>query len=342
MRFISILAVFAVKAWAIKITDLFDIEFQPDQPLTCAGYSSKFDTAFEDSTTLIDQALEDIRIFDRGKSADHIPQVKRDAIAAAVAMTMGIKAKDKQKHVEQVEGVFDRMSSGIRGSLPRGHEGYRKPAIACGDKGWKLYKPDDEDPNDASEPKRKLRETRPGMSERGAWHWRQRWIKVGELGTTEESVNFCGPPGSGVSGLTLLSDLIIFCDRVLNSNGYPKPAAQVKQRLVSGVLANKVSWDLRLTSTMIHEFSHYFGSVWDEKEKEYTLSIIDVPAVDAKGETLPGNEGSYRMEHIMNLAKAGPDKATLNADSYTYFAIMTYLDNYQWTKTGRSKAPTGS
>lgn len=161
------------------------------------------------------------------------------------------------------------MSSGIRGSLPEGHEGYRKPAIACGDKGWKLYKPDDEDPNDASEPKRKLRETRPNMSERGAWHWRQRWIRVGDMETTEQSVNFCS---NGVSGLTLLGDLIIFCDRALNSKGYPKPAAQVKQRLGSGVSVNTVSWDLRLTSTMIHEFSHYFGSVWDKEKKQYTLS----------------------------------------------------------------------
>jgi len=60
------------------------------------------------------------------------------------------------------------------------------------------------------------------------------------------------------------------------------------------------------------------------------LVVIDQPGYDDNLQKL--NSQAYGYAALSNLAAADPDKAKLNADTYHYFAMASYLKTKDWAE----------
>ncbi|CAJ0553144.1 Ff.00g116560.m01.CDS01 [Fusarium sp. VM40] len=156
-------------------------------------------------------------------------------------------------------------------------------------------------------------------------------------------------------------DMVIFGDKLFADpwRSNPSPKALKSSGISVGDAIGKHS--SHLSVVMVHELAHWFGG----RDNYGKLNIADHTAVTKAGKLLYDNNGAveehktpptgdtyhrlktYGRELIWNLARphktypdnSGPAKAITNADSYSVFALMMYLDAWDWSSGGNAKVP---
>lgn len=152
------------------------------------------------------------------------------------------------------------MEETLKGSKAELHYDvqFGKPAIACGDKGWKYIAPGDIDPNDPK--KRKLQDIkeRAYFKETGAWVWDSRylWIKGR---STEQLPNLCIQKPETLAVVAQQADILTLC---LNKKNQPEPVMD-RSIVKKGVSMDDIAdpgFTMCISFTMLHELVHLFGA----------------------------------------------------------------------------------
>lgn len=135
---------------------------------------------------------------------------------------------------------------------------FGKPAIACGDKGWKYIAPGDIDPNDPQ--KRKLQDIkeRAAFKKTGAWVWNSRYLWIqGRSG--EKLPNLCRKKPPSMAVVAQQADILTLCLDKAN-----EPESVIDRDLVKkGARLDDLAdpgYTIGLSATMFHELVHLFGA----------------------------------------------------------------------------------
>lgn len=135
---------------------------------------------------------------------------------------------------------------------------YGKPAIACGDMGWKYIAPGDTDPNDPKRRKLKDIKERAAFKETGAWVWDFRYLWIKDR-STEKVPNLCKVEPETLAMTAQQADLLTIC---LNNDNEPEPVMD-RSLLKKGVSMDDIAdpgFTMCISITMLHELAHLFGA----------------------------------------------------------------------------------
>ncbi|UKZ81307.1 hypothetical protein TrVFT333_009079 [Trichoderma virens FT-333] len=288
-----------------------------------------------------------------------------DRIARAVENMFGFLPDEQGADpafpwMRKILDVYENMNEALQGNhdVDGFNNNLGKPLWMCGDESWAWYDKDDMDPNDPGHPLSVSKSAEIGKNP-GAWIYRNRYF-AGLPG----SVGICRP---SMFGITMPAyDLIIFCHFAMDG-----PDANLgsivdwKNNMVEKETHLDGFGEFGLSRIMIHEFTHWFGA---EKIGDRIERHIDQQAVSEDGRLLwwfyDAHLGKYQMTtdktndndakvvvygytHCSNLARvpldnefaqnSGPHKAIETAESYAYFAMMAYLDDFDWSSDGKAK-----
>ncbi|KAF5664498.1 hypothetical protein FHETE_7089 [Fusarium heterosporum] len=156
-------------------------------------------------------------------------------------------------------------------------------------------------------------------------------------------------------------DIVVFCDALFADPW--RSSTSPKDLRSSGISEGDsiMKHSSHIAVVMVHEMSHWFG----DRDMYGKPNVDDHTAVTKAGKLLYLNNGAveehstppegeqykrlktYGIEKVWNLARAhktypdnsGPAKAITNADTYSLFALMMYLDKWDWSSGGTAKVP---
>ncbi|KAL7923538.1 hypothetical protein ACQKWADRAFT_320150 [Trichoderma austrokoningii] len=252
----------------------------------------------------------------------------------------GIDPKDK--YFIKILTVYERINEALSGNVNYPPEGFtalhEKPLWMCGDTSWKWFAKEMNDPSIA--PTRPLYLSRPDMFTRalGAWYYEQRFIINGDSG----SVGICEPDYYAVTQVHI--DVITFCNFFSNEISKTKSPVEAKEDVVE---TNTHLDDFQKSGSriMFHEFVHRFGAeIEDEQQNRYRFVTTSKEKPGIKYELVKtyGYLWCSRLARTLPGGKySGPEMATDTAETYTYFAMMAYLDNFDWSGDGKAKKIDG-
>ncbi|UKZ71386.1 uncharacterized protein TrAtP1_012345 [Trichoderma atroviride] len=281
----------------------------------------------------------------------------------------GFKPEEKgtspgDKYFRKVLGVYQRMNDALYGKVnypPGGFSGlHEKPLWMCGDASWKWHTKEMNDPSIT--PTKPLYLSRPNIftTATGAWIYGKRFITNGD----SRSVGICRPRVWAVTRVP--EDFITFCDSYFSAE-VSRSESPVDGR--NSVVVGKKLDDFGVFAAsriMFHELVHWYGSEIVNKEVN---RLEDEQAVSKEGEliwsfenaageielttTKKGDDeaytalSTYGYVRCSRLARShpgsefagnsGPSQATKTAETYAYFAMMAYLDNFDWSGDGKAK-----
>ncbi|KAH6894712.1 hypothetical protein B0T10DRAFT_590429 [Thelonectria olida] len=336
---------------------------------TCTGQQAALQKAYDDAALLAAKALQDLQTIQSPRpryTRANIPRIQEwDRVARAVTNMFGFVPdpaghSPTETHLSNVLYVYNRMNQALQSSqnVPAGgYSGlHQKSMIMCGDSVWRWVGRNDADPYDpAGRPLSVSRATQIGANA-GAWAYQERYMANGN----PNSVGLCRP---GIYAVTMTRyDFIVFCDASF--------AAQIAgtQSAIDGkngaAVGDRVDTygQFSLSRIMIHELAHWYGGAGTGTINE--RRVTDQQAVGNRGDlvwfdtaanryvnqnptgTLPRALTYFytfcsrlaRTNTGANAANSGPARATFTAEAYAYFAIMAYMDNFDWADDGRAKA----
>ncbi|KAK7415731.1 hypothetical protein QQX98_005644 [Neonectria punicea] len=364
MRFSFLVGLLAGLSQAVNLYDTWEVDKH------CRGKGATLEKAYIDSALMADKALLDLQKIQRPRprtTRSNIPEIREwDRVARAVTNMFGF-VPNQAGHspindpLADVLYVFNRMNESLNGphNLPvNGYAGvYYKPLIMCGPDQWRWIAKDDKDPND---PAHTLLESKGDLLKggSGAWVYGTRYISNGD----PTHVGPCRSPATYAVTMTRW-DLLTFCDLSFSAVALAdiKSLVDHKKNFKVGDKLGSFAQN-SLQRVMVHEFAHYYGA--DGFGTPDDRKVDDMQAVSKDGDLVwigadgkfttqqPGEDedlastASYGHVRITRLARShtgdnadnsGPDKATFNAESFAYFAIMAYLDNFDWTDGGKAK-----
>ncbi|KAF7555061.1 hypothetical protein G7Z17_g2434 [Cylindrodendrum hubeiense] len=245
-----------------------------------------------------------------------------------------------------------------------------KPKIICGDDAWDWLGLEDKVPGKSYTLMQEKDFAQLILDGReGAWYNDDRWVWKN---TEREKPVFCRP---GLWASVYWSyDMIVFCDRMFTDKAKSLPSPKTLK--ASGISENDKlgTHAAHLSVIMVHELTHWYGGVETNTDGSLILNkpiILDQTAVDVTGKliyhvngkdqvfkTPPSDEQAkkngwdrvltYGQRDVWNLAKtnkgstadnSGPKKALKNADSLSLFALMMYLDEWDWSDKGEARIP---
>ncbi|KAF5717824.1 hypothetical protein FMUND_5555 [Fusarium mundagurra] len=170
-----------------------------------------------------------------------------------------------------------------------------------------------------------------------------------------------GPCRPGIFAVTLTrDDFIIFCPPSFQGPvAGTKSAVDAKDTVQKDDMLDKYS-ATSLSRVVVHELAHWFGG--DAPGGPENRNIPDQQAVRKEGALVwQKHDGkrttdasladlkkylTYNFMWVSNLARShegpnagncGPSKATFTAESYALFALMSYMDNWDWANDGKAK-----
>ncbi|PTB36481.1 hypothetical protein M441DRAFT_51211 [Trichoderma asperellum CBS 433.97] len=259
----------------------------------------------------------------------------------------------------KVLGVYKRMSEALYGKVhypPRGFSDLHDKALwMCGDASWKWHTKEMNDPYIT--PTKPLYLSRPDIFKvaAGAWVHKQRFITNGD----PRGVGVCRP--DVFASTRVKEDFITFCDFFSDRVSKAESPVDGKNSVVVGETTLDHFQDSG-SRIMFHELVHWFGTTFDEKGD--LIRLPDQQAVSADGDLVwvytdkvgrpkltttskqqPGISYAkwvvYTYARCSRLARShpgsefaqnsGPAMATNTAETYAYFAMMAYLDNFDWS-----------
>ncbi|KAI9167985.1 hypothetical protein HJFPF1_04128 [Paramyrothecium foliicola] len=381
-----LLFLFLGLCWGADLSGPWQIELQegPDvEPNSCREWSTQLQQAYDEAAVLVEAALRDLAVVrekrpdwgtddDTRRKYENWNRIDRNLLQF-FGFTMDPENPDPDsEYMRKLLDVLEPMDRTLRGS--EHHLQYQlvfeKPAIACGDRGWKYVAPEDVDPNDPDG--RRLRDVpgRDKFKDTGAWVWHSRYLWIKDR-TTKDSVNLCR--GKVQAVVAHSADVLTVCFRA------PEPDADPLVVVIDRSLIKKGVWmeDLMdfggcLSTTLVHELSHLFAAWGDPTETNWLESsnriVIDQQAVNANGELVyagpdedeygerpdtteaqtNGKDNQkklvYGYSRISQLAttrednpNCGPQKSVDTADAYAFFAVASLFSDWDWTGGQRAK-----
>ncbi|KAI2637829.1 hypothetical protein GGS26DRAFT_428702 [Hypomontagnella submonticulosa] len=346
----------------------WDIELQEDGPNSCHPWQDTFEKAYEEAAQMVAKVQTDIQVVTSGRpgltrSGDISRIVDWDRIDRNMHVIFGVRpdfsGKIDATYLNDINFVWRKMGSMFKGSVNNPEHGYSgkfdKPAIACGDKGWRYIGPDDNSPDRA--PGTPLRDAHSEYAQTGVWYWNRRFAWYPTSNT--QTVGICRENIAGVT--TVFHDLVTFCETALNEAN-PKWVVDDKSNIA---LHDNIDdfGQHALSRTIVHEFAHYHG--FGGFTQPNPTRVIDFQAVNANGDLVYVRDGrtttdkgpddnpnsrydTYFWRYVSNLAhvfngpdpaadRTGPKQTTHSAESFAYFALLSYLDNWDWTTDGKAR-----
>ncbi|KAK1239082.1 hypothetical protein MKX08_006143 [Trichoderma sp. CBMAI-0020] len=341
--------------------DIWDID------KSCESHRSTLQKAYNDVGRMAIKALKDVRFVQQPRPSHLQDRIEWDRIVRAFENMFGFKPEEKgtgpgDEYFQKVLGVYERMNEALYGKVNYplcGFSGlYNKPLWMCGDTLWEWHTKEMNDPSIT--PTKPLYLSRPNIFTKatGAWIYGERFITNGDSG----SVGICRPSVWAVTRVR--EDFITFCDSYFSAK-VSRTESPVDGR--NSVVAGKKLDDfgvLAASRIMFHELVH-----WHQQLISYVNEVKDEQAVLKEGEliwsfknaaeeielttTKKGPDeaytalSTYGYTRCSRLARShpgskfaensGPSKATKTAETYAYFAMMAYLDNYDWSGDGKAK-----
>ncbi|KAH7127981.1 hypothetical protein B0J13DRAFT_454057 [Dactylonectria estremocensis] len=338
---------------------------------SCTPHHDALEKAYNDAERMAVKAQQDLETLQDQRPeypAGRVNNISNwDRIARAVTNMFGF-VPDKgghsptEEHYSNVLYVFDRMVTTLHENkmVPENGYGGLKPLMVCGDDMWTWVGRDDTDPNDAAQ--RPLHESRADdiqTAHSGAWVYKNRYLAAVNK---DSSVGICRP---GIWAVTLMRfDLLIFCPPSFSEEVAQTPSAvDARDGIKIGDKLDTFG-HTSLSRIMVHELAHWFGS--DGAGGMSNRRVPDQPMVGAHGDfvyldpstnkrttktNVPGAKQLVTYDYLWasNLARThtgpnagntGPSKATFTAETYAIFAMMTYMDNFDWADDGKAKDPT--
>ncbi|KAF4454866.1 hypothetical protein F53441_2736 [Fusarium austroafricanum] len=304
-------------------------------------------------------------------------KLKWKTIFKALSAVFGVQAEYAQQDVSsgqigQAYAVFSKMVSVMPSQHNDPSDGYvsklrakigHKPKIMCTDKegpdSWQWYGENDKIPGKDKTLMQENDFTKFFLEGAvGAWIYDSRYAFKTE---EKETPILC------VDGMKAAvywdKDIVIFCDEMFNDDwkNRPTPKALKSGGISAGDDIGKHSETLPYV--MVHELAHWFGG------KDFAtgkVNVVDHIAVTREGKLVYRVNGvkqefdspppadpnttpvlTYGRERVWYLARphttypdnSGPAKALTNADSFSLFAFMMYLDKWDWADKGIAKVP---
>ncbi|KAK6715546.1 hypothetical protein SNK04_006493 [Fusarium graminearum] len=335
-----------------------------DDSCQTAERKGAFDKAYSDAEVLAVKAQGDLETL-KGARPDFVSNMRTnwDRIARAVTNMFGfVPNKDghdpNEEHYSNVRYVYDRMVKTLHNDemIPANGYGGLKPLLLCDESKFVWVGRDDKDPYDPAG--RLLRESRPkemAGQTAGAWVYKKRYLVNA---VKQASTGLCRP---GVFAITLTrNDFIVFCPPSFKDEvAQTKSAVDAKDGIQKDDTLDTYS-ATSLSRVMVHELAHWFGG--DKTGGPENRNVPDQQAVGKEGAlvyqkpdgkrttdaSVPGVKKyvTYNFLWVSNLARShegpnagncGPSKATFTAESYALFALMSYMDDWDWANDGKAK-----
>ncbi|KAF4995253.1 hypothetical protein FDECE_12860 [Fusarium decemcellulare] len=243
----------------------------------------------------------------------------------------------------------------------------KKPLIMCGDKNWEFRRKRQEDKYTRFKTVEQVDSQLRGKDWDGSYIHEYRYFPGYEVLQTPQ---IC--IGDVYGSTSQKHDLITFCDPAFEFPDEKSPVRDADQIEVGTKLDEDNFAARTLARVMLHEFAHYYGTRIPENwngDPEKLERVRDFQAVDANGclvwKTKRGGftrekpDDNSRSRHLVSrdqtdnehagqwmpdkdrdewkmgtLGESGPKAATWTAETYAYFAIMSYLDKWDWTPDG--------
>ncbi|KAL6903017.1 hypothetical protein GGI43DRAFT_382296 [Trichoderma evansii] len=345
--------------------DIWDID------ASCTPHRSALQKAYNDVAVMAAKALRDIQFVQQPRPSHLQDQIEWGRIARAFENMFGFKPGDggtdlEDKYFKKVSGVYERMNKALYDNVKyptSGFSGLHDKALwMCGDTSWRWYTKEMNNPYIT--PTRPLYISRSNIFEvaAGAWVHKQRFITNGD----PRGVDICRP--NVFASTQVKYDIITFCDFFF-SDKVTSSESPVDGR--NSVVEGKTHLDhfgnYGPSRIMFQELVHWYGSEVTALEVK---RLIDEQAVSADGEQVwaftnavgkiqltttskkqPGIRytplATYGYARCSRLARShlgsefaqncGPAMATGTAETYAYFAMMAYLDNFDWSGDGIAK-----
>ncbi|QYT00509.1 hypothetical protein H0G86_007590 [Trichoderma simmonsii] len=318
------------------------------------------------------KALKDLKFVQQPRpqhDAKRTESLEWDRIARAVNNIFGFNPDEQGTNPEnpfmqKVLGVYDRMSTALHGNENIPAKGFTqlhsKALLICGDEPWKWYSVNDIDPYDPM--RRQLHISQPEVVGKGAWAYKHRYHSTGN----PNSIGICRPEIYAVTQPQY--DMITFCGLSF-ADGTKEAVSPVDKRPhVEEGVTELDNFAKSLSRVMVHELAHWYGAELHggainrlidhravSKYGELLFSYFDqsknkvryVPSSKRKDGVRYGEPVVYYYDFVTRLAmshegqfaqNSGPDKATGTAEAYAYFAMMAYLDNFDWSSDGKAKS----
>ncbi|KAM0439608.1 hypothetical protein ACHAPT_000700 [Fusarium lateritium] len=353
---------------------------------TCAPYADYVTKGIQDALQMVTKAQADLNlVLPRFEKKANPLQTEQYRIARAMGRCFGFMPDDKkdntnaEKYWSKVFQIYDALVLGLQGPGVTHQFGHNLPLIICQDDVWVWYGGDDFDPETpdldapefADQDRAELEEAfklknrypdRFADGYVGGWYYRQRmdWRK-------RVAKN---PPGQacmdGAMGRTIMDlDVIHICSTSFQetSTGLTSPVDVEPTRDET-----KLGYfDPCLSNTLVHEFTHWYGSSNDGPGTPVTKQLPDQQSLNDEGKWVykKKKDGSmvykknkmsekdrkgkytedvtYGYKDVSNLAKkwpnenGGPKYATDTAEAYAYFAMMSIMDGVDWAKDGKAR-----
>ncbi|EHK17122.1 uncharacterized protein TRIVIDRAFT_161046 [Trichoderma virens Gv29-8] len=340
--------------------DIWDIDE------TCKPHLPVLQKAYNDVAVMAAKALEDIQFVQQPRPQYNTRSNKRmqwDRIARAMKCMFGFMPGEQgtDKYMARVLYVYQTMNEALRGDHNLPKDGFtkrhNKALWLCDDKLWKWHHSGMSDPNNPS--LLPLFQSREDImkGKKGVWIYRDRYITNDD----SRSPGICGPDSHAKTHVKY--DMITFCPTSFTGK-VAKAESPVDGK--NGVVVGKNLDEFgrySLSRIMFHELVHWYGSKGVERQKR----LIDQQAVSKTGQLMWFRKNGERFEKeaaperpdkswnalntyyfgwVEMLARrydgavaqnSGPGKATETAEAYAYFAMMAYLDNFDWAVDGLAK-----
>ncbi|EWG41565.1 hypothetical protein FVEG_15309 [Fusarium verticillioides 7600] len=218
------------------------------------------------------------------------------------------------------------QENGYSGKLKDQSE-HSKPLLLCGDtRNWEYF---DQNAPDKYDKSKKIIEVFPDAARYGGALIRgNRYL---EATPGNRNPGFC----KGNYGFTFIHhDLITICDQTLQFDVEKWPVRDGGEVVADTDLDAAHLGRQSLVRVMLHEFAHYYGSRMEGSElKRHTLRFCTNLN---KNQTRNKNAGKFKKDGVYvpgTLGNMGPPAATWTAETYAYFAIISYLEQWEWPKT---------
>ncbi|KAJ3521275.1 hypothetical protein NM208_g13370 [Fusarium decemcellulare] len=343
---------------------------------SCDTHGSYLQDSFNQALELATEAQNSLNFaLNKRPDANKDPEAykKWNRIAEAIRVTLGFapsRSRDEGPGDANWSGAFDifgKIVTGLQASQNSPPDGYvpklksrdgAKPRILCGDDAFEWIGPDDKIPGQSSTLMQDSQFSRFFLEgAAGTWHNDARLVwKREEKGKPV----LCFP---GLRAAVYFNyDLVTFCDRMFTDDRKSAPTPKSLREGDTIKAGDAIdSYARHLSVTVLHELTHWFGGL--SNTADYNSAVIDdQTAVDYDGKFLyePASGGArvafknelsaqdmkkqglkrsktYGRRDIWNLARTGPKKSLKSADSLTYFALMVYLDKWDWSRKGEAR-----
>ncbi|KAI7771936.1 hypothetical protein ACKAV7_005756 [Fusarium commune] len=261
------------------------------------------------------------------------------------------------------------QENGYSGKL-RDHDQHSKPLLLCGDtRNWEFF---DQNAQDKYDNSKTVAEVFPEAARLGGAFIRANRYLGARPGETKPEI-CTGIYGMTLPG----HDLITICDNILQLDNERWPVRDGGEVEEGTDLDRDNFGKQSLVRVMLHEFAHYYGSrmegnelralpdqqavdtngclLWKDSSgrrgREPTTAGGEAPILQvvyslryctniSKDQTANEHAGEFMRDGAWvagTLGSSGPSAATWTAETYAYFAIISYLDKWEWLETGSAR-----